>query len=320
MSGGVTGPVGLSPGQSVVLPDGPWLLDVTGPFDLLAVVLSSNGRVAGDGDLVFYNAPAAPGVRLRGAALTVDGRGLRPGTDRVVLLASPADGVTPLGWLPYPAITVTASGRPVAFFAARLRTQTVAQLAEVYRRGATWKLRALGDGYDDGLAGLARAYGVDVDEPAAEAEPAPEAAQRPPSPPEQRRHAPAPSRLVEQVLTLTNAERAGHALPPLTGEPRLQAAAQRHNDDMVARGYFAHESPEGGTVADRVQAEGYAYAVVAENIAAGQRTPAEVVQAWLDSPGHRRNLLNAEVRQLGVGVTQGGPYGTTWTQVFGRPR
>lgn len=125
--------------------------------------------------------------------------------------------------------------------------------------------------------------------------------------------------MLDEVVRLTNAERRSHGLVALTAEPRLAAAAQAHNDDMVARAYFAHESPEGGSVADRVRAAGYVYGVVAENIAAGQRTPQEVVAGWMDSPGHRANLLNRDVRQIGVGFTVGGSYGTMWTQVFGRP-
>ena len=73
-------------------------------------------------------------------------------------------------------------------------------------------------------------------------------------------------------------------------------------------------------MADRVRAAGYPYAVVAENLAAGQRTAAEVVQGWLDSPGHRRNLLSPDVTQIGVAHAVGGEHGTLWTQVFGRPR
>ena len=67
-------------------------------------------------------------------------------------------------------------------------------------------------------------------------------------------------------------------------------------------------------------AAGYRYRKVAENIAAGQRDAAEVVRGWMNSPGHRANILDAELTQIGVGLVSGGPYGTTWTQVFGTPR
>ena len=128
-----------------------------------------------------------------------------------------------------------------------------------------------------------------------------------------------PVPLLAEVVALTNAQRSAHGLGPLTADGRLAAAAQGHNDDMVARGFFAHESPDGASVADRVRAAGYSYGVVAENIAAGQRTAADVVQGWMDSPGHRANILNRDVTHTGVGFTAGGPYGTTWTQVLGRP-
>ena len=88
---------------------------------------------------------------------------------------------------------------------------------------------------------------------------------------------------------------------------------------MVASDFFAHEGPEGDTVADRVTAAGYRYSVVAENIAAGQRTPDEVVDGWMHSPGHRANILNPDVRQIGVGLNHRGRLGTIWTQVFGTP-
>lgn len=288
----------LTAGATLTLPPGPWQLAVPGPFDLAVVVLGEDGRVAGDADLVFHGQPAAGGVQLRGERVRVDPTGLRPGATRLVLLASPADETSSLGRLPAPALTVTtARGAPVArFTAAGLRTETVVQVAEVYRRGPAWRLRALGAGYDDGLAGLAREFGVEVDDAPAEAAPA-----------------------LTEVVALTNDERRARGLVVLTADRRLAAAAQAHNDDMVRRGFFAHECPDGSSVAERVRAAGYAFSLVAENLAAGQRTPAEVVQGWLDSPGHRANLLHRDVRQIGVGRTEGGPYGTTWTQVFGTP-
>ena len=89
---------------------------------------------------------------------------------------------------------------------------------------------------------------------------------------------------------------------------------------MVRRGFFAHENPDGQQVWDRAVAVGYAYRKVAENIAAGQRSAEEVVLGWMHSPGHRANILDAELSQIGVGRVEGGPYGVYWTQVFGTPR
>ena len=227
--------------------------------------------------------------------MVVDPERLRAGAERVVVLASPQDTVTALGRLPAPVLVVSAGHAEVArFVPAGLTTETVVQLAEVYRRSGVWKLRALGAGYADGLAGLLRDVGVQVDEE------------------------PGRGRL-DEVVALTNRRRAEHGLGPLAWADRLAAAAQAHNEDMVRRGFFAHESPDGRSVADRVRAAGYDYRVVAENLAAGQRTPEEVVQGWMDSPGHRANLLHPDVREIGVAFAEGGAYGTTWTQVFGTP-
>jgi hypothetical protein len=246
---------------------------------------------------VFWGAPAAPGVRLSGSAVVVDPDRLRAGAERVVVVASPSDTVTALGRLPAPALGVTARGGEVAsFVAGGLTTETVVQLAEVYRRDGRWKLRALGAGYADGLAGLVREFGIVVDD-------APD---------------PHSDRLTE-VVALTNRQRADRGLVPVVPSARLAAAARAHNDDMVRRGFFAHECPDGGSVADRVRAAGYDFRVVAENLAAGQRTAAEVVQGWMDSPGHRANLLHPDVREIGVAFREGGAHGTTWTQVFGTP-
>jgi uncharacterized protein YkwD len=88
---------------------------------------------------------------------------------------------------------------------------------------------------------------------------------------------------------------------------------------MVPR-LFAHEGPDGSQVWDRAVAAGVRLPKVAENIAAGQRTPAEVVRGWMDSPGHRANILDRDLTQIGVGRVEGGSYGVYWTQVFGAPR
>jgi len=288
----------LVAGANTALPGGPLSLTTSGWVDLSAVVLNADGRVRSDGDLVFWNHPSAPGVRLLDGAVVVDPDRLRGGAERVVVLASPQDTVTALGRLPGPELVVRVGRTEVARFTPTgLSSETVVQLAEVYRRDGRWKLRALGAGYADGLAGLVRDFGVSVDE------------------------APAPDRgVLDEVVVLTNRSRAEHRLGQLVWAGRLAVAAHGHNDDMVRRGFFAHESPDGRSVADRVRTAGYDYRVVAENIAAGQRTAGEVVQAWMDSPGHRRNILSADIREIGVGFTEGGSLATMWTQVFGTPR
>lgn len=282
----------LAAGANIALPAPSLSVVLEGPFDLSALVVGASGLVGGDADMVFYNQPDAPGVRLRGRRLTITPGDLRRGGERVVVVVSPDEDGRPVGALP-PVLLGDGRERPLARFAVPpMRTETVAVVVEVYRRGAGWRVRAVGQGYADGLAGLARDYGVDV------AEEGP----------------------LDDVVTLTNAERARHGLRPLAADARLARAAQEHSADMVARGFFAHESPDGRQVWDRATAAGYAYRKVAENIAAGQRTAAEVVAGWMASPGHRRNILDGELTQIGVGRADGGAYGVYWTQVFGAPR
>ncbi|MGF7235729.1 MAG: CAP domain-containing protein [Frankia sp.] len=122
-----------------------------------------------------------------------------------------------------------------------------------------------------------------------------------------------------QVVTLTNAQRATAGCPALTLDGRLTAAAEAHSVDMAVHNYFGHNSQVGTTPFQRMVAAGYNFTVAAENIAAGQTTPAAVMAAWMASPGHRANILNCALRQIGVGFASGGTYGSYWTQDFGTP-
>ncbi|MEZ0163453.1 VWA domain-containing protein [Kineococcus sp. LSe6-4] len=138
---------------------------VEGPVDVTALVVNPDGKVAGDADMVFFNQPSAPGVRLDGRALALDLGSLRPGADRVVVVASPeAEGATFAGTTVR--LVVEDGASTTEFTPSRLGAETVVVLAEVYQRGGAWKVRAVGQGYDNGLAGLATDFGVDVDEPA----------------------------------------------------------------------------------------------------------------------------------------------------------
>lgn len=156
----------LVPGGNVPLPGGILTLRVPGPFDVCALITDDSGKVRGDGDFVFYNQPTAPGTRLQGERLTIDPLRLRAGASRVTVVISSADPATPLARLPAPTLHVGGPGpRTLARFTPpRPQRETVLLLAEIYRRGGAWKLRALGQGYADGLAGLARDFGVDVAE------------------------------------------------------------------------------------------------------------------------------------------------------------
>ncbi|MCP9211054.1 CAP domain-containing protein [Streptomyces sp. NEAU-Y11] len=432
----------LVPGGNLALPEGALTIRVPGPFDLSALITGADGRVAGDADFVFFNQPSAPGARLHGDTLTLHPRRLRPDAERITVVISPADPATPLGRLPVPALTVSADGgAPLARFTPpRPAQETVLLLAEVYRRGDRWKVRALGQGYADGLAGVARDFGVEVAD-----EPPPPTAPAPAPPPAQepgaaaggpvavvnaaRARAGAPlltldtrltaaaeahaaamasagrlavegpdgvslfqriaatgyrcltveehlvsgprtpeefvdyclsgaerrgpfgdpavahlglgravgpggdvfwtavwakpftsdglERLTSEVIALTNAERAAARLAPLAAEPRLTTAAQRHSDDMVARDFYSHTGPEGREPWDRARAAGAGHRGIGENIACGQRSAAEVVRGWMDSPGHRANILKPDFTHIGVGYAIGSRAGTYWTQVFG---
>ncbi|MGW7070562.1 CAP domain-containing protein [Streptomyces sp. NPDC054855] len=450
----------LVAGGNVPLPDGAVTLRVPGPFDLSVIVTGDSGKVSGDGDFVFYNQPATAGARLQGDTVTVDGRRLRAGASRVTVAVSPAEPGTPLGRLPGIALQVHGPGGLVARFTPpRPDRETVLLLAEIYRGGPGWKLRALGQGYADGLAGVARDFGVDVAEdeaaqpptgptraappyrpaapsgppartglPATSAPPAPDgflplvnaaraSAGAPPVSLDARLTAAAsahaagmaarstlgsehpdgtslyqrvvsggyaylaigehlvsgprsPADFVEYclsgeqsrltvrsraythvgvghaadarsgdlywtalwatpfstqglaewasaVLRLTNAERTAARLPPLSPDPLLTAAAQAHSADMVARAFYSHTSPDGGEPWHRASAAGSTHRAIGENIACGQRTPAEVVDGWMNSPGHRANILKPSFTHLGVGFAGGGSAGTYWTQLFG---
>ncbi len=310
----------LVAGANRSLPDGALSVRVAGPFDLSLLVTSENGKVAADEDFVFYNQPSAPGARLTGDGASIDPDRLRPAATRVVVVVSPADAALVLGRLPSPVLDIR--GRDgsliVRFTPPRPHHETVLLLAEIYQRGGGWKVRALGQGYADGLAGLARDFGVQVDDDGAT--PASPSATLPPRPGQPSAPSAAAGRdVVLQVVALANAERARVGERPLTVDACLVLAAQRHSEDMAANSYMDHVSLDGRTMSDRATAAGYRYRVLGENVAAGQRSPAEVVAGWMNSPGHRRNMLNGEFTQIGVGYACGGSYGTYWTQVFGTP-
>ncbi|HYN96590.1 MAG TPA: CAP domain-containing protein, partial [Pilimelia sp.] len=119
----------------------------------------------------------------------------------------------------------------------------------------------------------------------------------------------------DQVTTLVNKARVAAGCRAVRTDERLRTAARGHSKDMARRNYFAHDSLDGRSPWDRAKAAGYAQPI-GENIAKGQRTPADVMQAWLNSPGHRRNILNCDARATGVGLVYDGST-PIWTQMFG---
>jgi uncharacterized YkwD family protein len=141
-----------------------------------------------------------------------------------------------------------------------------------------------------------------------------------PAQPKQQTQAPAQqaqtagiSQTEQRVIDLTNAERRKHGLPELKADVQLSNVAREKSKDMQAKGYFSHTSPTYGSPFDMMRDFGISYKSAAENIAQGQRTPEEVVQAWMNSEGHRKNILNADYTHIGVGHETKSNH---WTQMF----
>jgi uncharacterized protein YkwD len=131
------------------------------------------------------------------------------------------------------------------------------------------------------------------------------------------------------MLCLVNAQRAANGRRPLRRNRKLARSARRHSRDMVANRYFAHDSPAGATLRDRVARTGWMRSrrpwAIGENLAWGTSTlapPAAIMATWMASPGHRRNLLDPRFRVIGIGIAQGVPFtasatGATYTTDFG---
>src|SRR5690606_33499239 len=123
--------------------------------------------------------------------------------------------------------------------------------------------------------------------------------------------------LENEVVRLTNAERAEGGCGPLKHDARLRKAAYGHSADMAENDYFDHDSLDGRDMADRIRAAGFSGSAMAENIAMGQRTAAEVVQGWMNSDGHRRNIMDCTYTHIGVGAAKDAQGRIYWTQNFG---
>jgi uncharacterized YkwD family protein len=117
----------------------------------------------------------------------------------------------------------------------------------------------------------------------------------------------------QKVIELTNAERRKNGLSDLKADSALSNVAREKSKDMKAKNYFSHTSPTYGSPFDMMRDFGISYNTAGENIAMGQRSPEEVVQAWMNSEGHRKNILNGNFTHIGVGYVQDGNY---WTQMF----
>lgn len=119
-----------------------------------------------------------------------------------------------------------------------------------------------------------------------------------------------------EVLELVNKERSKYGLKALVLDNQLTSVANMKAQDMANNNYFDHTSPTYGSPFEMLQQFGINYRSAGENIAGGQKTSQAVMEDWLNSSGHRANILNANYSKLGVGFYQGGKLGTYWVQVF----
>ncbi|KAG7389386.1 hypothetical protein PHYPSEUDO_010514 [Phytophthora pseudosyringae] len=120
------------------------------------------------------------------------------------------------------------------------------------------------------------------------------------------------------MLYAVNKERAARGLPKLCNNIKMQKAAQVHSTDMARRNYLSHTGSDGSTMTSRVQAAGYHWTAVAENVAAGQAAVTSVMSSWMSSSGHRANILSTKFKMFGCGYaySSSSKYSHYWTQDF----
>ncbi|WP_329386324.1 CAP domain-containing protein [Streptomyces sp. NBC_01351] len=140
---------------------------------------------------------------------------------------------------------------------------------------------------------------------------------RPPAPAPPKTSAPPASGAAAAVLSLVNQERAAAGCPALTLNAKLTKAAQDHSADMAAHGNMSHTGSDGSDAGQRITRAGYAWSSYGENVAYGYSTPEKVMEGWMNSPGHRQNILNCSFKEIGIGLAQPNHY---WTQNFGTAR
>ena len=120
----------------------------------------------------------------------------------------------------------------------------------------------------------------------------------------------------KEVVRLVNVERAKVGLKELSFNAELSNVATLKSQDMINKNYFSHTSPTYGSPFDMMKKFNISYRAAGENIAKGQKTPAEVVKAWMNSQGHRENILNSKYTEIGVGVAKDSKGTLYWTQMF----
>jgi uncharacterized protein YkwD len=141
--------------------------------------------------------------------------------------------------------------------------------------------------------------------------------------------APVAASQTDAVLSALNGARAKAGCPALVVNPRLMAAAKGHAKAMAEQNFFGHAGKDGSRFSSRIKRQGYSYRAAAENIAAGQSSASEVVRSWLQSSGHRRNIMNCRMRETGIAVVyqpddrplrgNRAPLRYYWVQVFAAP-
>ena len=122
--------------------------------------------------------------------------------------------------------------------------------------------------------------------------------------------------LENEVIKLVNVERSKRGLQPFTGNWELSRVARYKSQDMINKNYFAHNSPTYGSPFNMMETFGIRFSAGGENIAQGQKTPSEVMNAWMNSPGHRSNILSPAYNQIGVGLARASNGKHYWTQMF----
>jgi stress response protein SCP2 len=199
----------LSAGQNVALPATDLKVVVTGPVDLTALVCDDSGKVSADSDMIFFNNPTGPGIAVAGNELVAQLGSLRPGATKVALVVSPSDQTSTFGSLPPVMLTATSGSLTTGFAPPGLGSETALVLCEAYLRGGAWKLRAVGQGYATGLAGVATDFGISVDS-------------------DDPRPAPAPISLAKVPLGRITLEKSGTAKISLTKEDRGSLVLTAH--------------------------------------------------------------------------------------------
>ncbi|MGW7688266.1 CAP domain-containing protein [Streptomyces asiaticus] len=121
----------------------------------------------------------------------------------------------------------------------------------------------------------------------------------------------------QEVVDLVNSERSKAGCEPLTVNAKLTKAAQDHSEDMAAHSNMSHTGSDGSSPGDRIERAGYSWRAYGENVAYGYDSPKSVMEGWMNSSGHKANILNCDFKEIGVGLAQPGNY---WTQDFGTAR